>query len=241
MNMSNHIRRIQHLCHTHLVGVADPTFGLPPNTVCMSGIKHGDIDVDENFFTRKPCLEPRDVRMIKVITMKPDDMSQAVWDWLGALHLGAPIFANPKTGQRPLPKLIGDGDLDGDLYFVCWEKIMFSHLRRLPITDDELQLSTYNEDNGITCYDPDWFEKAQVFISNGSNMVDVHDLTGCLYKLSEAIAMETSITDPYAIAFAIACKQALEFKKHGRRMCLSAHLFDNVPKISLYVKFNLIV
>lgn len=154
--------------------IAGTTFGLPPNTVCITGIKHDDIDVDEIFVTCKPCLEPREVRMIEVITTKPVDVSQAVWDWLGALHLSSPIFAN-KTGQRSLLKLIGNGDLDGDLYFVCWEKSMLSQLCRLPITDDELQLRTNNEDNGITCYDPDWFEKAQVFISNVNNKVDVRD------------------------------------------------------------------
>ena len=94
------------LCHTHLVGVADPTDALPANTVFVTGVKEGDLDVEELFITRSPCLEPEDGRMIEIITSKPDSMSQAQWDWLQTLHFGALVFANPESGQRPLPELI---------------------------------------------------------------------------------------------------------------------------------------
>jgi hypothetical protein len=218
---------VKNLCHTHLVGVADPTGSLPPNTVFMTG-QRGSLGVEELFVTRSPCLEPRDGRLIRLVTTKPAGMTVEDWDWLHSLHFGALVFANPNKGQRPLPELIADGDLDGDLYFVCWNQLLLSHVHPIPITDDDLQLA--GEKTGAnTSYDYDWFDKTQGFVSNSANIIGVSNLVGYLYKQSEEIAKKNTIKHVDAIAFAKAYKQALEFTKHGRKITLPDHLLQDVP------------
>ncbi|KAL3799924.1 hypothetical protein HJC23_007397 [Cyclotella cryptica] len=220
-------RNIKHLRHTHLVGVADPTGKLPPNTVFMTGVKRGDLDVDKVFVTRPPCLEPEDGRVLELIATRPRGMSQNEWDWLNTLYFGALVFANQMEGQRPLPELIADGDLDGDLYFVCWDKKIVSNIRDVPIQDDNLCASDVK---GTVSYDPDWFDKTQTFISDVNNILCVHNFIGFLFNQSKEIADAKSIRDADAIAFAKAYKQALEFKKHGEKICIPAHLLTRVPE-----------
>ncbi|KAL7486177.1 hypothetical protein ACHAW6_011774 [Cyclotella cf. meneghiniana] len=220
-------KNLKHLRHTHLVGVADPTGKLPPNTVFVTGVKRGDFDVEKIFVTRPPCLEPEDGRLIELITTRPHCMPQNDWDWLNGLYFGALVFANPIEGQRPLPELIADGDLDGDLYFVCWDKKILSTIRHVPIERDDLCASIVE---GTLKYDADWFDKTQNFISDVSNIVSVHDFVGFLFNQSEKIADEKSIRDADAIAYAKAYKQALEFKKHGEKIFIPAHLLSCVPE-----------
>jgi hypothetical protein len=218
---------VENLCHTHVVGVADPTRSLPPNTVFLTGVRDGDISVDKIFVTRSPCLEPEDGRLISVITTKPDGMSQVDWDWLSNFTFGAIIFANPSAGERPLPEIIADGDLDGDLYFVCWDKALMSKIKPIPITEDDLKIECVSD--GVSRYDADWFDKTQTFISNVTSIAAVAEMTGQLFKMSEERATKTSIADPDAIAYAKAFKQALDYNKHGSPLVLPAHLLENVP------------
>ena len=43
------------------------------------------------------------------------------WEWLHQLQFGLIIF--PRDG-RAIPPMISNGDLDGDLYFVCWDELV---------------------------------------------------------------------------------------------------------------------
>lgn len=121
-----------------------------------------------------------------------------------------------------------DGDLDGDLYFVCWHKELLSHISPIGITDEDLQLC--ETDEGHSSYDNKWFGKAQDFVSNIASIVHVNGLVGYLYKQSEKITLNTSVNDLDAIEYAKAYKQALEYKKHGRKILLPVHLLVNVPE-----------
>ena len=217
------------LRHTHVVGVADPTGSLPPNTVYLTGV-NGGLDVGDVFIARSPSLEPEDGRVVTNISSKPAMMSQEDWEWLQGLHFGAIIFANPEKSQRPLPEIIAGGDLDGDLYFVCWDKKLLECIDPIPITRDDLRLNSEAEKVGRSSYDDDWFEKAQEFVCKVGSVVDAQALTGKLYKASEKVARGNSIKDPDAVAYAKAYKQVLEYKKHGRRIELPARLFDEIPK-----------
>lgn len=230
---------LPNVCHTHLVGFADPTEELPPNTVYVTGIKHGDIDVRSVLISRSPAMEPYDCRKVRVITTKPQCMSQKNWDWLQTLHFGGLIFASPKEGQRPLPELIADGDLDGDLYFVCWNSVLLSHAKPLPITGKDLEC--LDGETRISSYNEFWFEEAQNFVSSTSdNIVSIAHLTGCLYnasvyertdkKVPRKNRQIKSIHDPDAVAFARAYKEVLEFKKHGGKIRLPKHLWVDIPE-----------
>ena len=216
-------RNAEKIQHTHLVGMADPTSQLPPNTVFMTGIR--GLELDELFVTRSPCMESKDGRVLRVVTTKPESMSTEDWEWLQNLSFGALIFANPKSGDRPMPELIADGDLDGDLYFVCWNKTILAAMNSIPITDDELAtpLGTQAKEKQ---YNPEWFDQTQRFLAVApTHYAGIDILVGKFHNLWKKVA---DINDASAICFASASKQALDLKTHGGLIYLPSRLWDNV-------------
>jgi hypothetical protein len=234
------------LCHTHMIGMADPTNKLPSNTVFVSGMS--GVEVDEIFVTRSPCMEAEDGRVIKVVKTKPDDMENTEWKFLQSLTFGALIFGNPRPGDRAMPdfiaggdldgdlyfdrampELIAGGDLDGDLYFVCWDKAIVDELHPIPITRDELVQTV--EEVREAQYNQDWFINGQAYISKvPTHHIDIDRLVCHFYK--RAIE-ESDIQNPDAVSYSRAFKQALEVKKHGDRIFLPQHLWKDVPETSL--------
>jgi RNA-dependent RNA polymerase len=66
--------------------------------------------------TRNPCLHPGDVRVMTGV-----DRPQL-------RHLTNVVVFSSK-GVRPACNMMAGGDLDGDVYFVCWdEELMEKHL-----------------------------------------------------------------------------------------------------------------
>ena len=59
--------------------------------------------------TRNPCVHPGDVRKLKCVYKK--ELS----------HLFNVVVFSSK-GQRPQQDMMSGGDLDGDEFFVCWDK-----------------------------------------------------------------------------------------------------------------------
>ncbi|KAL0284983.1 UNVERIFIED_CONTAM: RNA-dependent RNA polymerase 1 [Sesamum angustifolium] len=57
---------------------------------------------------KNPCLHPGDVRVLKAVDVK-------------ALHHMVDCVVFPKKGMRPHPNECSGSDLDGDIYFVCWD------------------------------------------------------------------------------------------------------------------------
>ncbi|KAL3778522.1 hypothetical protein ACHAW5_005648 [Stephanodiscus triporus] len=221
----NYKKDPEKLCHTHLVGMADPTNKLPPNSLFVTGMTGSNID--ELFIARSPSLLATDGRVIKLVKTKPDEMENDDWDFLQSLTFGAVIFGNPKTGNRPLPELIAGGDLDGDLYFTCWDETIVSQIRRIPITDDDLKKTPDAHDGGKE-YDPEWFSKAQIFISQIPKLHLGIDRLICLFY-NECIKKD-DIDDPDAISFARSYFQALDVKKEGDLIFLPKHLWTAVPE-----------
>jgi len=213
------------LCHTHLVGMADPTNKLPPNSIFVTGMN--GFELEELFVTRSPCMEAKDGRVIKVVRTKPDEMENEDWDFLQSLTFGALIFGDPRPGHCSLPELIAGGDLDGDLYFVFWDEAILSEIRPIPIDDDEL-VKPSGAPVREKQYDPEWFSKAQNFISQVPKLhICIDHLVGLCYN--ESFKME-DIENPDAVGFARAYKQALDVKKYGDLIFLPRHLWSAVPE-----------
>jgi RNA-dependent RNA polymerase len=58
---------------------------------------------------RNPSLHPGDLRVVRAVNVP-------------ALHHLRDVVVFPQTGQRDIPSMCSGGDLDGDDYFVIWDK-----------------------------------------------------------------------------------------------------------------------
>jgi len=121
-------KKLERRNHSWLLGACDPTNALPEGSVFLTGFGVGR-NIDMNVFvTRTPCTEVQDSLILPIVQHQPKEMSQGNWNFLCSLQFGVIIFSSPKSKNTPsLPEQISNGDLDGDLYFVCWdEQIMRS-------------------------------------------------------------------------------------------------------------------
>ena len=219
--------------HAWVVGLPDPTGLLPPGHIFVTGLRADSVgeEICNIFVTRSPCIKPDDGRIIPMVTSKPDGMSNDDWEWLNGLAFGAILFANPNLGMTPIPEQMANGDLDGDLYLICWDQEILSHIRAQPI---RLNLPTEPETmpgDGRT-EDEDWFVRAQEQMIDVENVQVMGRLTGTFYTLAKKVADSSPLYmgDPDAIAFAEAYNNALDFGKHRCRISLPEHLHQKLPK-----------
>jgi hypothetical protein len=126
-----------------------------------------------------------------------------------------------------LPELVADGDLDGDLYFVCWDETILSQIQPVPISGEQLiaKPSAAEDEATLRECNPGWCDEAQAYISRVPTLhANTGELVGRLYKASENM----SVRDLDAVSFARAYKHALDSKKHGGNIFLPRHLWDRV-------------
>lgn len=213
--------------HTWLVGVADPTGRLPPDTVYIPGMK--TIRPAQVFVTRSPCIKYEDGRVLQAVTSQPPDMPKIDWDWLEQLSFGCLIFSNPRPGKMTIPERIATGDLDGDLYLVCWDETLLNFMKPAPLvdqpmTDDGVLRAGESKDT--------WLADALDLMVDAGQANNVGQLVGALYTLGEKVADRSpdGLNHVDAISFFEAYNQALEYKKHGRKIVLPEHLQKKLPQ-----------
>ena len=223
----NRARLQAHLKHVYLVGVADPTGALPPGCIFIPGMGQESGQHKELLVARAPCLTRTGGRMLPVVSERPALMSIEDWEWLNGLAFSVVIFAQPREGTKPLPSYISSGDLDGDLYFVCWDGVILSHIQAEPIVDEPAipEAPTASSDNPTRT---GWLAEAHSIISNVQERNDLEKLTGRLYHESIKAADDKDLRR--AEAYSEAYKEALDFRKHGRSIHLPARLHESIPR-----------
>jgi hypothetical protein len=134
--------------HSYCVGVCDPTDALPPGTVFVTGLGVGsDVSTDYVFVTRDPCTEPKDGQVLKRIVVKPNGMSDANWKEICSWHFGLILFAKPDPEDVPIPEILANGDLDGDLYLVLWDTQILSEVDERLYPDEEVDEQEQENDD----------------------------------------------------------------------------------------------
>jgi hypothetical protein len=219
--------------HAWVVGTADPTGALPPDHVFVPGM--GKAQPEKIFVTRSPCLRHDHGRLLPTVTTQPRDMSLADWEFLNSLPFGSVIFSRPRAGSMSMPERIASGDLDGDLYLICWDFALLSCMNNVDAMVDQPI-----EDDGVlktVPSNPRWLEEARDVMTNVTAFADIGALIGKLYTKSMKVAKESKLKkeDPDAAALAVAFNEALEYKKHGRPIRLPSDLIDQMPKRFRYL------
>lgn len=207
------VANLSQLRHASLTGVADPFGALPAGCVFVPGLgEHSRIMV-----TRFPCVKPEHARLLKLVTRPSEgcaeSMTDDVWRWLTSLPFGVIVFS--MHGTRSLPRACGEGDLDGDLYFCCWDE---AHIlpnlcpRPLPLPPAKAPSPQLRADEGHGQLD--FLREAQPYVD--SYEADRQEI-GRLFRDWEFRVQLSpqGLDDPRALELASAYLTALNAGKHG--------------------------
>jgi hypothetical protein len=220
--------------HTWLVGVADPTDSLPAGHIFVTGLTSTlqSSGLKKLFVTRSPCILPSHGRMLPVVTQQPSGMASATWNWLQTLPIGAVLFSGEGDADGaehglPLPSTIADGDLDGDLYFVCWDVGLLRHIRSRELRGDEDEDRRYPAmvaaDTQRISKGREWLSEVQDKLRDLSIFGDQR-LVGKLYNEMLKRFEEHGMDDMDVQALGVAYTQGLMREKQGCAIELPRHL-----------------
>jgi hypothetical protein len=155
-------------------------------------------------------------------------MSSSDWQYIQEIHFGGIIFGTPLPGQPPMPNTIADGDLDGDLYFVCWSEDILSHIqtvRALPMYEAP-SVTQLEPDIIHSSIDHGWLDAAQDSMRSVGTMVEKHQLIGILFKLTDKAREASEHEDVHY--FSCAYKESIDIGKHGGRVSLPRRYWSDI-------------
>ena len=103
---------------------------------------------DDIIITKEPCFHRGDLRKLKTVTLEGK--------YAQLSHL-RDVIVFPTRGAVPIPYTISGSDLDGDAFFVCWEKAFVSSVKEYAYGDfdglkEEEQITAEKE------FEPDVFK-----------------------------------------------------------------------------------
>ena len=164
-------------------------------------------------------------------------MSTIQWEHLKSRSFGEIIFSNKSSNDDGigLPTLINDGDLDGDLYYVCWDENIVQNVSQKLKLDSTIEITERNqnkvkiEESTTTSSNTDtpdnWLEMAQNYQID-PNVIKGKKMIAKLYKEKDKIFNESTLkdNDPDYILLAKAYKEAIDGQKHGGGTNLPCHL-----------------
>jgi len=158
-------------------------------------------------------------------------MTTATWDWLLTLPLGAVLFSGQGDAEGaehglPLPSTIADGDIDGDLYFVCWDVALLRHIRPRELPGDEEDRSypaMVTADTQRISKGREWLSEVQEKLRDLSILGDQR-LVGKLYNEMLKRLEEHGMDNMDVQALGVAYTQGLMREKQGCAIELPRHL-----------------
>ena len=249
--------------HASVIGLRDPT-GRLPFGVFVTGLSHragpGGVGApppmttggDTIYVTRYPCVKPSDGPLLPLITTKPATMDAHDWEWLCTRPFGALYFST--AGPEPLPLLCAKGDLDGDLYVVCWDEKIQRHICPTALVDegpvvvdelvdtpaDAVALAAAEGTSDLTRSAREatavggrsWLQRVQAHMTSPDVLHELVDM-GKYYAAwqREVESCEEGTAGVDAISLGEAFAQTLERPKHGEEIRLPSHLLGKVKGV----------
>ena len=134
-----------------LMGVIDETKTLKHNEVFIRIIKPYSRKEEQDFtlegevyVTKNPCLHPGDIKILKAVN------NEKVYKNLSHM-VNVIVFSclEDENDTRPIQNQISGGDLDGDIYYVSWNKDIIDGIvkRNIPPQEDPKYPSKVNDEN----------------------------------------------------------------------------------------------
>ena len=133
----------------YLIGVIDETKTLKHDEVYIhiqkpnkynTEIEEDKIIEGEIIITKNPCLHPGDIRIVNAINNNEINSKLK--------HMKNVIVFSSEIGKRPIPNMISGGDLDGDCFYVTWNKKILNNIKIKnyePLDDPKNNLNLSNK------------------------------------------------------------------------------------------------
>ena len=214
----------KHWNHANVVGLRDPT-GQLPYGVYIPGLPPTLLPRGRRVFvTRYPCVKPEDGRLIPVIVERPDAMSPTDWAFLSGQKFGSLYFST--AGPESIPMACAKGDLDGDLYVICWDESIIEHLSRRPELLEPFVPPPVEPKPANKMQSDGWLGRAQDHLRDPATLQEGKEVGRYCTAWQKAVkaAGPGGVADADAIALGEAFAQTLERGKHGGVINLPSHL-----------------
>ena len=151
-------------------------------------------------------------------------MSPTDWAFLSGQKFGSCTF---RSGPESIPMACAKGDLDGDLYVICWDESIIEHLSRRtelePFVPGRAQARKRDASDG-------WLGRAQAHLRDPITLQEGKEIGRYYTAWQKAVkaAGPGGVADADAIALGEAFAQTLERGKHGGVINLPSHLKGRV-------------
>lgn len=165
-----------------------------------------EIIIGKVIVTRNPCTHPGDIRLLKSVD-KPDLRN----------FFNVVVFSS--KGPRPSCNMMSGGDLDGDVYFVAWDKELLSYIR-----PDSIHKPADYSKNELIKEKPESDDIADYFV-----FYLQRDVLGKVSNLWLLLADKNGQHGPLnedCIKLSHMCSVAVDFAKHGE--CVSKENFQDM-------------
>jgi RNA-dependent RNA polymerase len=159
--------------------------------------------------TRNPATHPGDIRILTGV------------DVPALRHLTNVVVFSSK-GKRPACNMMAGGDLDGDVYFVCWDTELLTYFKR-----ENVEEAQAYEKPKILHEKPDGDTLADYFV-----FYLERDVLGKIANLHLALCDQfgkDGPKQPECIWLSHLASVAVDFAKHGE--CVSKEMYKDLEKL----------